>query len=553
MPILLGGMLAWNLLTDWVWIGGSLGFLPKGAQEDLQKRALDIIKLMQSAKDLVYAAQKTKRQLTSTEKELANTTTQAALQRINDLIASFKDKFLLYGRMDVVNAMNQTATTLLLEIRNLRQLAGIAAGVAAVGTKIEATVSSVHDGDTLTLDNGEVVRLVGIDAPESVTEAGMASTKFLISLVLGKKVRVESDPAALKDMYNRRLGVIWLGETNINVEMLKNGYAEFYEFEPNALVYKKVWQAAAKEGIEINVKQPLADLKVVLSDSKEKLRMWRTNAKADAKLNIDAEKERFRSEEKDLLETLKDEYATTKETLKAEHADILSSITDLYKAKSITSGERAARRSEENTRYLEAKAAAAAANREAKLNIKDPHKAEKAKLSALQREQYKEIDATYSEKLTEMKLSYNESVALIKSRKKITILPEPKLPTYTESTKTSIAPEMPSPPTAPTIPTTKQVVGQYRGVDIYSGTDAEIAAQMKAIDVSKAAITPAPTPAPTGQYVKLLPSGSFWEYLPAQQKYKAVSTPATLSLLSQNKLPFREAQMSEFYTWKFTA
>lgn len=34
-------------------------------------------------------------------------------------------------------------------------------------------------------------------------------------------------------------------EININIEMLKKGEAEFYEFEPNALVFKKQWIAAA--------------------------------------------------------------------------------------------------------------------------------------------------------------------------------------------------------------------------------------------------------------------------------------------------------------------
>lgn len=36
--------------------------------------------------------------------------------------------------------------------------------------------------------------------------------------------------------------------TNINLELLQKGYAEFYEFEPNALVFKKQWQAAGKVG-----------------------------------------------------------------------------------------------------------------------------------------------------------------------------------------------------------------------------------------------------------------------------------------------------------------
>ena len=446
MAAILGGMLAWNLLTDWVWIGSSLGFLPKGAQEDLQKRALDIINLLKSAKDLIYQAQKTKRQLTASEKTLVEKTVKLAKTKIDDLYFCYKDKFLLYGKTDVVDAMGQTVVTLLQEIKNLKIMAGIVSPARAAKAKIEATVVSVHDGDTLTLDNGEIVRLVGIDAPESVTEAGMASRKFLIDLVLGKKVRVESDPAKMMDMYNRRLGVIWIGETNINVEMLKNGYAEYYPFEPNVLIFEKVWKAAAKEGKETGIKQPLADLKVVRSDQKEKLRMWKTDARATAKLTIDAEVERLRDESKDQLEELKDDYAMLKEELRETYKDNKTAIADAYKSKEITINERKSKLSSLRTKYLKARRNAMLEYRKKKLGIRDPHKAEKKRLKGLLRKEYKKINNEYRAKIKEINLSYNKSVTLIRTRKKITILPEVKLPTYVAPEITSVAPEMPAPP-----------------------------------------------------------------------------------------------------------
>ena len=45
-------------------------------------------------------------------------------------------------------------------------------------------------------------------------------------------------------------------ETNINIEMLKRGYAVFYEFEPNALVFKKQWTAAEKEAAPSKISVP---------------------------------------------------------------------------------------------------------------------------------------------------------------------------------------------------------------------------------------------------------------------------------------------------------
>ena len=45
-------------------------------------------------------------------------------------------------------------------------------------------------------------------------------------------------------------------ETNINIEMLKKGYAVFYEFEQNALVFKKQWIAAEKEAAPSKISVP---------------------------------------------------------------------------------------------------------------------------------------------------------------------------------------------------------------------------------------------------------------------------------------------------------
>lgn len=428
MPIVLGGLLVWNLATDWVWIGSSLNFLPSNFQKDLQNRARSIVDLINSAKSIIYAAQNQKRVLTAGEKTLIKSTCSAALSQVNDLGRIYQERFILYGRRDLALELTNTTTILLLEIRNARQIAGIETPTAVTQTKTEAKVTAVHDGDTCTLSNGEIIRLVGIDAPESTTTAGQASRKYLISLILGKSVKVESDPAHLKDIYGRRLGVIWVGATNINVEMLKAGYASYYEYEPNALVYKKVWQAAATEGKEISIKRPLTDLKEMRNYAFEKLRLWKSEERAAQKAATDEAKERYKSEQYEQIEELKDNYAITQETLKATHSANADAITALYKAKTITIEERARRRAAENTLYLEAKAEASAIYREETSKIKDPYKEQKSELTKKLQAAYRDINNIYTAKRKEITLEYNANVKAIKDRVDLPFATEPELP-----------------------------------------------------------------------------------------------------------------------------
>lgn len=71
-------------------------------------------------------------------------------------------------------------------------------------------VREVRDGDTIVLDGGTVIRLIGIDAPTS----DIKSTDFLRSLILNKKVWLEYDRYQ-DDKYGRLLAWVWINcETN---------------------------------------------------------------------------------------------------------------------------------------------------------------------------------------------------------------------------------------------------------------------------------------------------------------------------------------------------
>jgi endonuclease YncB( thermonuclease family) len=52
--------------------------------------------------------------------------------------------------------------------------------------------TSIIDGDTFRLENGETVRLIGIDAPELSQPGGKESREYLTQLILNKGVTLES-------------------------------------------------------------------------------------------------------------------------------------------------------------------------------------------------------------------------------------------------------------------------------------------------------------------------------------------------------------------------
>lgn len=83
----------------------------------------------------------------------------------------------------------------------------------------------VYDGDTFELENAEVVRLIGIDAPELSQPGGKISQDYLSRLILGKEITLV---AGLKqrDRYGRLLRYVYIGSICVNEEMIRNGYAE---------------------------------------------------------------------------------------------------------------------------------------------------------------------------------------------------------------------------------------------------------------------------------------------------------------------------------------
>ena len=92
-------------------------------------------------------------------------------------------------------------------------------------------VSSITDGDTLRIINSQgesqVIRLYGIDAPERDQPYGSQATNALRQKLSNAQVRIVQQDI---DDYGRYIGTIYLDERNINLELVAQGHAWWYEF-----------------------------------------------------------------------------------------------------------------------------------------------------------------------------------------------------------------------------------------------------------------------------------------------------------------------------------
>ena len=111
----------------------------------------------------------------------------------------------------------------------------------------------VVDGDSLQTPSRRI-RLVGIDAPEYFQECedsqgkkykcGKQAKAYLENLIKkgyanGKKLKCRTEGV---DRYNRELSVCYIGDVELNFEMVKSGNAVSYKNEKYSLVEKRAKQ-----------------------------------------------------------------------------------------------------------------------------------------------------------------------------------------------------------------------------------------------------------------------------------------------------------------------
>ena len=83
-------------------------------------------------------------------------------------------------------------------------------------------VTKVIDGDTVLIEGGYSVRLLGIDADERGYPCYSAAKERLEEMVLGKEVRLEKEKED-KDKWCRYLRYVFVGDVNVGLELVKEG------------------------------------------------------------------------------------------------------------------------------------------------------------------------------------------------------------------------------------------------------------------------------------------------------------------------------------------
>lgn len=104
-------------------------------------------------------------------------------------------------------------------------------GAAIPEAILHGSVIEIHDGDTATLfvestNKKYRIRFYAIDAPEISQTGGTLSRDGLKEKILGQEVEVR---VVAVDQYKRAVGLVKLGVRNINLEMVADGFAWYYE------------------------------------------------------------------------------------------------------------------------------------------------------------------------------------------------------------------------------------------------------------------------------------------------------------------------------------
>ncbi len=103
-------------------------------------------------------------------------------------------------------------------------------------------VTKVLDGDTIEIETGEKVRLLGINAAEQGEYYHQEAKDELTKLVGGKQVKLESGPED-KDRYSRLLRYVFVGDAFVNLQLLREGYATVYFIDPEEKYYLEFKEA----------------------------------------------------------------------------------------------------------------------------------------------------------------------------------------------------------------------------------------------------------------------------------------------------------------------
>jgi len=113
-------------------------------------------------------------------------------------------------------------------------------------------VGRVVDGDTLKLANGAVIRLMGVDTPETVKPDhaiepwGPKASQFTKQFIGRAEVRLQFDRERL-DQHGRFLAYAWVEDRMLNEELVRAGLARFQPQYRYAEAMKRRFRRAEQE------------------------------------------------------------------------------------------------------------------------------------------------------------------------------------------------------------------------------------------------------------------------------------------------------------------
>lgn len=123
----------------------------------------------------------------------------------------------------------------------------------------KALVTKVIDGDTIEIQNGQTVRLVGIDTPETVDPRrpvgcfGKEASNETKNLLAGRQVILQKDVSET-DKYKRLLKYVFLPLEDgqilfVNDYLVRAGFAKVYTYPPD-VKFNEQFKQAEKEARE---------------------------------------------------------------------------------------------------------------------------------------------------------------------------------------------------------------------------------------------------------------------------------------------------------------
>ncbi|MDZ7587373.1 MAG: thermonuclease family protein, partial [Patescibacteria group bacterium] len=115
------------------------------------------------------------------------------------------------------------------------------------------TVTRIIDADSLELDNKQSVRLYAVGCPEKGQKFSAETIAYLTKTALNQKVTLDYQPNYTKDSFGRTLAYVFIGDTHLNEQLIRQGFCEVTIYQKRAkLKYQDELLEAQTQAKQIN-------------------------------------------------------------------------------------------------------------------------------------------------------------------------------------------------------------------------------------------------------------------------------------------------------------